>query len=39
MNYNHKTVRKMTAADEAGRGIAKTRAVVSSRGSSRRVGR
>ena len=28
MNHNHKTVRKMTAADEAGSDIAKSRAVV-----------
>ncbi|HEY5344768.1 MAG TPA: CopG family antitoxin [Verrucomicrobiae bacterium] len=28
MNHNHKTVRKMTAADEAGSDIAKSRAVI-----------
>ncbi len=28
MNHNHKTVRKMTAADEAGSDITKSRAVI-----------
>jgi len=28
MNHNHKTVRKMTATDEAGSDIAKSRAVI-----------
>jgi predicted DNA binding CopG/RHH family protein len=28
MNHNHKTARKMTAADEAGSDIAKSRAVI-----------
>jgi predicted DNA binding CopG/RHH family protein len=28
MNHNHKTVRKMTAANEAGSDIAKSRAVI-----------
>jgi predicted DNA binding CopG/RHH family protein len=28
MNHNHKSVRKMTAADEAGSDIAKSRAVI-----------
>ena len=28
MNHNHKTVRKMTAADEAGSDIIKSRAVI-----------
>jgi predicted DNA binding CopG/RHH family protein len=28
MNHNHKTVRKMTAADEAGSDIAQSRAVI-----------